>query len=226
MKIGGFQKLSLIDFPGIPSAVVFTQGCNFNCPFCHNQALIPANNGDESYPFEDILTYLAKRSNQLGGVVISGGEPTMQPGLVQYLEEVKSRGYAVKLDTNGSMPGILSAILRKRLVDYVAMDIKAPLKKYSLLAGRKVDFSRTEESIGIIRSSGISHEFRTTVVRPYLDKNDILCIASYLNGGSRYTLQACNAGHDGIAADVTNTPQYSTDEIRSLQESISMRQLV
>ena len=165
MQIGGFQKFSLIDFPGLTSAVVFTQGCNFRCPYCHNPELVLPERFGETFPALDILDFLAKRTGKLQGVAITGGEATLQRDLPDFLMAVKSLGFKTKLDTNGSKPQVLSDVLSARLVDFVAMDVKAPLKHYNQLAGCRVKIQAIEESIRIILNSGLSYQFRTTTSR-------------------------------------------------------------
>ena len=188
MKIGGFQGLTLMDYPGHTAAIVFTQGCNFRCPFCHNGSLIPANGGG-LLDQDSILARLERRRGLLDGVVVSGGEPTIQEDLSGFLERLKVMGFLVKLDTNGSRPDVLRRVLGRGLVDYVAMDVKAPLDKYPRLAGIDCDRPRIEESIGLIASSGIDHQFRTTWVEALLTSGDIERIRASVPEGSDYRVQ-------------------------------------
>jgi len=187
MNIGGFLPFSLCDYPGLPAAVVFTQGCNFRCPYCHNGDLIPERAGrlDPS----DTLGRLRNRKDTLGGIVISGGEPTVHGDLGAFCAEVASIGLRLKLDTNGSRPDELRALLDARLLDYVAMDVKAPLSKYALLSGVPVDVDAIAESIRLLWASGIRHEFRTTVVPGLLAENDIEEIKRFLPRGARHVTQ-------------------------------------
>ena len=164
MHIGGFQKFSLIDYPGQMSAVIFTQGCNFRCPWCHNPELVLPERFGASLNCEEILSFLDSRAGKLDGVTISGGEPTLQQNLIARLRELKSRPFRVKLDTNGSRPHVLKEALEEDLLDYVAMDIKAPLGSYSYLAGVEVDTAAIEQSIDLLVDSGVEHHFRTTAV--------------------------------------------------------------
>ena len=168
MRIGGFQKFSLIDYPGLVSAVIFTQGCNFRCPWCHNPELVLPERFGEALDFEQILVFLDSRAGKLDGVTVSGGEPTLQQDLLHGLQELKTRSFKVKMDTNGSRPQILKEALDQGLLDYVAMDIKAPLGSYSQLAGVEVDTAAVEQSIELILHSGIAHHFRTTAVPGFL----------------------------------------------------------
>lgn len=182
MLIGGLQKTSLLDFPDRISAIVFTAGCNFRCGYCHNPELI-----NSIAPVQDVLEFLQSRTGKLDGVVITGEEPCLQKELPEFIKEVKSLGFAVKLDTNGSLPNMLEKVLPD--VDYVAMDIKAPLDKYSLIVNRHVDIEKISQSIDMIMSYGVDYEFRTTVVSSQLGFDDFQKIGLLLNGASRYYLQ-------------------------------------
>jgi pyruvate formate lyase activating enzyme len=165
LKIGGFVPFSLNDYPGRVAAVVFTQGCNFRCPFCHNSELLGGNRpAGEIIPAEYVLEKLGQRRNRIESVVLSGGEPTLQPGLADFMEPLRSLGFLLKLDTNGSRPQVIQHLLLEGLLDYIAMDVKAPLDKYALLSGAPVRGEIIRESIKIISKSGVAHEFRTTWV--------------------------------------------------------------
>lgn len=175
MLIGGFQPFTLSDYPGRPSAIVFTQGCNFRCPFCHNRHLWPATSSQPAtHTSETVLAFMAQRKTRLKGIVVTGGEPTLQTGLPSFLSGIKEMGFSVKLDTNGSHPEVVEELIGALLVDYIAMDIKAPLKKYAPLCGTSVDTTTILQSIKIIHSSGLPHHFRTTVYKPLLSENDLL----------------------------------------------------
>lgn len=189
MRIGGLLKFSLIDFPGRIAAVIFTQGCNFRCPFCHNRELVIPSCFQPALPEEEITSFLLKRRGTLSGVVVTGGEPTLHSDLPEFLARVKALGYAVKLDTNGSRPGMLRQVLERGLADFIAMDIKAPLERYHELAGVEVERGDIEESIRLICASGVDHLFRTTVVRPLLSDDDLLRIRAALPQPPRHILQ-------------------------------------
>lgn len=196
MRIGGFQSFSLSDYPGMTAAIVFTQGCNFRCPFCHNGTLIPADaEGGSSIPETNILRHLKERRRLLDGVVVTGGEPTMQPDLPRFIRRIREMGYAVKLDTNGSRPKVLRRLLAGNLLDYVAMDIKAPPACYDRLTGVASPVRAVKTSIRLIARSGIAHEFRTTVVKPLLSESDIHAIREMVPVGSPHTLQDFNPEH-------------------------------
>ncbi len=188
MKIGGLQRCSLIDYPGRICAILFTQGCNFRCPYCHNPELVdPERYGP--LLVDQVLPFLAKRRGMLDAVTVSGGEPTLQGDIEPFLQEIRDMGYLVKLDTNGSLPEVLERLLANRMVDYVAMDIKAPLEKYGEIAGVEVDPRRIRDSIRVILNAGVAHEFRTTVVRSRFEASDLADIAGLLTGARLHVLQ-------------------------------------
>ena len=189
MKIAGLRKLTLLDFPGRVACVVFTNGCNFRCPFCHNASLVVPKGGHEDISEDDFFAFLKKRKGVLDGVVITGGEPTLAHGLYDFIVAVKSAGYPVKLDTNGSFPDKLKPLLTDKLLDYVAMDIKTTPENYEHVAGVKADMDALKESIDMIRKSGIPHEFRTTVVKGLHTADDIVSIAKMLGADETYYLQ-------------------------------------
>ena len=190
MKISGFLPLSLNDYPGIPATVVFTQGCNFNCPFCHNPSLIPGESQNPCYSTKEVILWLKQRKKMMDGVVISGGEPTLQTDLEEFMKEVRCLGYQIKLDTNGSQPKVIDSILRQKLVDYVAMDIKAPLDKYPLLSGVRNFSEIVRESMALIVNSRTPHHFRTTYYKKFLSEEDLEEIKKTLHDSSRYVVQA------------------------------------
>lgn len=190
MRIGGYLPFSLCDYPGLTAAVVFTQGCNFRCPFCHNAALLgPACDG--AYSAEDILHRLERRRGLLQGVVVSGGEPTLQADLLEFCAAVQAMGFNVKLDTNGSRPLVLHSLLEAGVVDYVAMDLKAPAHKYDALAGVAVDVEALRASIAILSASKVSHHFRTTWVTGLLEDADLTHILRMIPEGASHVTQAC-----------------------------------
>lgn len=190
MIFGGWQKFSLLDFPGRSSAILFTQGCPFRCPFCHNPELInPAQGMFAPVTEKEILDFLGTRQGKLDGVVITGGEPTLHRDLPDFIRRLKEMGFAVKLDTNGSNPEILDRIIRNDLVDYIAMDYKSPLERYSRHTNSLIDIENIRASVALIRESGVDHEFRTTVVKEQLSPEDISQIGRELNGVKKYILQ-------------------------------------
>lgn len=188
MLIGGFQKLSLIDFPGTISSIVFTAGCNFRCPYCHNPDLINDYSG-KLLSEKDILEILQKSKKMIDGVVITGGEPTLHNDLPDFISILKDIGFKVKLDTNGSNPSMVALLISERLIDYVAMDIKAPKKKYVLISGENFRYEHLMESMEILRSSEIQYEFRTTVYPNLFEMEDYFEIAKDLLPKEKYFLQ-------------------------------------
>ncbi len=189
MKIGGFQKFSLIDYPGKISAVIFVQGCNFRCPYCHNRELVLPEYFSFSLQEEEILEFLENRKGKIEGVVITGGEPTIFPDLPDLLLKIKRLGYYIKLDTNGSNPQMIKLLIERKLVDYIAMDVKAPLEKYKEITGVNADTEKIASSIKLIKSSGIEYEFRTTVIYGIHTYADILKICNLIKGSERYVIQ-------------------------------------
>lgn len=190
MKIGGWQKLTLIDFPGNLATTVFTVGCSFRCPFCHNPELVLGGGENTSDNSEkEFFDFLESRKGKLEGVCITGGEPTIQPDIIEFIRKIKQMGFLVKLDSNGTRPDVLKKILDEKLVDYVAMDIKNSLKKYAKTSGVKADTERIKLSVDLIRNLSPDYEFRTTVVPGLHVPKDFLEIAKWLEGSKRYFLQ-------------------------------------
>ena len=190
MKLGGFQPFTLTDFPGRAAAIVFTQGCNFRCPFCHNIELIPAKPSlDEALSPESIIEFLGQRVKQLDGVVITGGEPCIQQDLPAFCLQLKALDFDVKVDTNGSRPEVVRQLMKEALVDFIAMDIKAPLESYSMLSGVDISTETIVKSIEVIASSNIPHLFRTTFVKPLLTEQDADKIIKLVPSGSRHVFQ-------------------------------------
>ena len=189
MKIAYLQRSSLIDYPGRISAVIFTQGCNFVCPYCHNPELVKPELFTESVNVKEIFDFLELRKNKLEGIVITGGEPTLQKGLIPFMKSLRQMGYKLKLDTNGSKPEVIETLIQERLVDFIAMDIKAPHGKYSRVAGKNVDINALAKSIHIIMNSGAEYEFRTTAAKKMIDSEDLKSIVQMIEGADRYVIQ-------------------------------------
>ncbi len=187
MNIAGVQKVTLLDYPGKVACEIFTQGCNFECPFCQNSSLIPITNTGE-FSEEEIFEYLNLRKNILDGVVITGGEPTVQKDLKSFIKKIKDLDLLVKLDTNGGNPKVLQELIDEDLVDYVAMDIKNVFNKYNITAGKKVSLDNIKKSIEILRVSKIDYEFRTTIIKEMHSLDDIVSICK-LVGNAKYYLQ-------------------------------------
>lgn len=189
MNICGYQKTTLLDYPGHVAATIFTGGCNFRCPFCHNSDLLSKSVATVSE--EEIFSFLQKRKNILSGICITGGEPTLQPDLVEFIEKVRSLGYKVKLDTNGYRPQIISDLLSRNMLDYIAMDIKAGFSNYPKVSGiLNINIETIKESISIIENSGIDYEFRTTAVKELHTKQDFFEITEMISSQSPYYIQS------------------------------------
>lgn len=216
MKIYGLQKLTLLDYPEKMACTVFTGGCNFMCPFCHNASL--AMNPYDGVPIEtdEILAFLKKRKNILDGICVSGGEPLIHYRLENFLSEVKALGYSVKLDTNGSCPERLKKLADEKLIDYVAMDIKNSRKKYPETVGiPDFDISGVCESVDFLMNGSLPYEFRTTVVREFHSPEDFHEIGEWIKGAERYFLQQFVDSGDVISQ---NLHAYSHDEMNKLME--------
>ncbi|RLF32839.1 MAG: anaerobic ribonucleoside-triphosphate reductase activating protein [Thermoplasmata archaeon] len=218
MKFGGLQKTSLLDYPDTISAIVWTMGCNFRCPFCYNKQLVFEK--AELVPEEDILSFLKKRKGLLEGLSITGGEPLLQKDIIDFTEKVKKLGYHVKIDTNGSFPERLKELIDKKLVDYISMDVKAPEKKYDKLAGVKVDLKKIRKSIKIIQESGVDYEFKTTIIPGFLTKEDIVDIAKWLNGSKVFYLQQFKNDTPLVSSELEKTKPYSKEELDDILEKI------
>lgn len=190
MQIHGFQKMTLLDFPGRVACTVFTGGCNLRCPFCHNALLVTELANSDVIPTESVLSYLEKRTKLLDGVAITGGEPLLQPDIASFIRKIKNMGYAVKLDTNGAYPAKLRDLVEEGLVDYVAMDVKNCKEKYGETVGiPNFDTSKVEESIKFLLSGKVDFEFRTTIVKEFHTVEDIKRLSEWISGAPKYFLQ-------------------------------------
>ena len=219
MKICGLQKLAMVDYPGKLAATVFTGGCNLRCPFCHNALLVTQlDRNPESYAPEEVLSFLKGRRGLLDGVVVTGGEPLLQDGVEDFIRAVRELGFAVKLDTNGTFPDRLAALLEAGLVDYVAMDIKNCLPKYPATVGlREFDTTPIQESVKLLGRGRVDYEFRTTVMRPYHTPTDIESIARWLEGAPRYYLQTFVDSGNLIGEGMI---PFTPDEMQGLAELV------
>lgn len=190
MQIHGFNKTTLLDYPGRVAATVFTGACNFRCPFCHNGDLVICPETQPLIPESEVLALLKKRKGILTGVCISGGEPTLQQDLSGFLAKIKELGFQTKLDTNGYRPNVLKELIKDKLLDYAAMDIKSGRDGYAKVCGvPSLDFSKIEESVHILMESGLAYEFRTTVVKELHSEEDFLQIGALIKGCQAYYLQ-------------------------------------
>lgn len=188
MRIAGIERNSFVDYPGRLAAVFFTPGCNWRCFYCHNRSLLGPQSGRTWLDAEVALAWLEERRGWLDAVVITGGEPTLQPDLAEFIRTVRAKGFLVKLDTNGTRPDVLRALLDEGLLDYVAMDVKAPIEKYEAFCGVPVDHRAVNDSIDLLMASEIQYEFRTTVA-PQLTSDDLRAIAARIRGARCYVLQ-------------------------------------
>lgn len=207
MKICGFNKTTLLDYPGCVAATIFLGGCNFRCPFCHNGDLVLKSGQMTGYEEKEVLAFLKKRRNVLEGVCITGGEPTLHAELPEFISKIKELGYLVKLDTNGSNPEMLKSLVKEKLIDYVAMDVKAPLTKYEKACGVAVDVEKIKQSVEFLKQGEIPYEFRTTVVKELHTGEDILEIGRYLRGASKYFLQSYDESEQNLCKDFTAMPR-------------------
>lgn len=215
--IYGTQKLSLVDYPGKPSFVLFLGGCNFRCPFCHNKGIVEKE--FPVIPLEDVLKQLEERIHFIDAIVVTGGEPTIYGDrLIDLLKTLKATGLKIKLDTNGTHPDLLEKIFNQKLVDYVAMDIKGTWDKYYQISGVKVPLQKVKKSIYLLEESGISYEFRTTVCKEFHNKEEIEEIKTYFKDPSRYYLQPYQYSEQQIE-DVHYTP-YDTKELEELHSEL------
>ncbi len=187
MLIGGLQKTTLLDYPDKIAATIFTIGCNFRCSFCHNPDIVKGI--AKVLATDDVLNFLKGRRKILDAVCITGGEPTIQRGLLSFVRNLKALGYLVKLDTNGTNSELLQKLIDRKMIDYVAMDIKAPWSKYAQVTCRKIDLPEIKKSVTIIKNSGIAHEFRSTILPSLHTPEDIVAMAEQVKGADKYFLQ-------------------------------------
>lgn len=224
MIIGGLQKLSLLDYPEHLSAIIFTQGCNFNCQFCYNPMLVGLNGKKiqkDHYPFikeDDLFEFLQNRVGKLEGVVITGGEPTMQVDLPRFAVKIKNLGFLIKLDTNGANPAVLRQLVENKLINYIAMDVKAPGDKYNKITGVKIDFKSIKKSVKIIMKSNLPYEFRTTIVPGLLNKTDIENMAKFLKGADLWYLQRFKSDTDLVNNALQGIKPSSATEMEAMRK--------
>jgi len=216
MIIGGLQKTSLQDYTGKVSAIIFTSGCNFVCGFCHNPELVTCINKEKAIEEEKIFRFLQKRKKVLDAVVITGGEPTMHKDLPRFIKQIREIGYLIKIDTNGSNPYMLEKLIKSNLVDYVAMDIKAPEISYQKVTNASIDFSKIMRSIRIIMKSAKDYEFRSTILPILHIKEDLIAMAKMIHGSKRYYLQKFEPAKKMNDIAFVNYKSYSDKEMKDL----------
>jgi len=217
--IKGLQKTSMIDYPGKVSCTVFLPGCNFRCPFCQNPSLITEVDDLPTIPEGEFFGFLGSRKKWLDGVCVTGGEPLLSKGLPGFLSKIKDYGFLVKLDTNGSLPQKLKELIDAKLVDFIAMDIKAGPERYSEASGVRVNITSIQESINLIRSSGLAYEFRTTIIPRLHSRDDLLKIGEWLEGSEAYALQQFRPDFGTLDPEYKKENSYSKLD---LQEFASM----
>ncbi len=215
MEIGGLQKLSLIDYPGRLSCIIFTIGCNFRCSYCYNPSLVEGTCG--RIPQKEIFSFLRKRKGLLDGVIITGGEPTIHNDLPDFIQRIKKMGFLVGLETNGTNPRMIKKLISERLIDYIAMDVKAPLKKYEEIVNVEVDLDKIKESIDVIMNSGIEYEFRTTCY-PLLTKDDFIKIFKLIKGAKKYGIQQFLDKNTLMDTDLKPYPDKFLYELKKISE--------
>lgn len=220
MRISGFNKLTLLNYPDKVACTIFTSGCNLRCPFCHNSGLVTSSYSEIS--FDSIYEYLKMRIGILDGVCITGGEPLINSDIKDYIKKIKDLGYLVKVDTNGCNPKLLKELIDKKLVDYIAMDIKNIYSKYDITSGVCVNIDNIKKSISIIENSGIDYEFRTTIVKEFHSIEDIKEILSYISSNSRYYIQNFKNSNDVFNRNLSS---FSENELIEMKNSISNKNI-
>lgn len=217
VPVGGVQKLTLVDYPGQVAAALFLTGCNMRCGYCHNPELVLPERLAPSIPLEEIFVFLRARLGRLSGVVVSGGEPTVHDELPELCRLIKSLGYQVKLDSNGTRPDMLRQMIDQGWIDFVSMDIKGPPEKYVEIAARPVDLAAIEASIRLLIDSGVGHEFRTTVVRQQLTVADFEHIGAMVQGADRFALQHFRPGKT-LSPQFAQFDTFTEDEFSEAQK--------
>ncbi|MFP4402790.1 MAG: anaerobic ribonucleoside-triphosphate reductase activating protein [Nanoarchaeota archaeon] len=220
LPIKGIQKTSLIDYPPYTSCVIFIGGCNFRCGYCHNFNLVLKYKEIKTIDEKEIIDYLISKKKWIDAVVITGGEPTLYPELIDFFREIKKLNLKIKLDTNGSNPKLLWDMLDEKLIDYIAMDIKGPMNSYEKITITTVDIEKIKKSISLIKNSNIDYEFRTTVIPKLLTKEDLITISKELKGAKRYVMQQfCNKG-SVLDLSFMNEKIYTKKELEEIEELI------
>jgi len=225
MLIGGLQKFSLIDYPDKICAIVFTQGCNFRCGYCHNPEIVDPKKFSAPISEEDFFSFLEGRKGKLDAVSITGGEPTLQKDLIEFIGKIKKLGYLVKLDSNGSNSEMLREIIDSKMANYVAMDIKAPSERYSEVANADVNADNIKESIDLIMNSGLDYEFRTTVVKNQLCEKDFIQMGEMIKDAKLYILQkfVASKANDSAFLKRTTYNDKEFEKIRTLMEDYVLK---
>ena len=227
MIIGGLEKMTLIDYPGQVAAIVFTKGCNFRCHFCYNPLLVwPDKETDEkkyektysTISEDEFFLFLRDRLGKLDGVVITGGEPTLHRDLAEFIKKIRAMGYKIKLDTNGTNPETLAELLEEKLLDYIAMDFKAPLAKYEKVVGVKIDCQNLEKSVKMIINSGLPYEFRTTVVPGLHEISDFESMGAILQGAKAWYLQKFKSDTPLVDRNLEEKRPFSDQDMQKIAD--------
>lgn len=218
MRIGGIQRTSLIDYPRKISTIIFTQGCNFRCRYCYNSKLVLEEFFEKPIEEDEIFSFLEKRKNNIDGVVISGGEPTIHNDLPIFIKKIKEMGFLVKIDTNGTYPKMIEYLISENLVDYVAMDIKASIEKYEKITQVNVDKNNILKTIEILMNSDIEYEFRTTYVKSLLSLDDFIKIGEMIKKAKLYVIQPFLPTKTLVDASLQNEERPSIEEINKIAE--------
>ena len=238
MLVGGLEKLSLIDYPGYLAAVIFVKGCNFGCKFCYNPMLVLScgkikdieRGREEGHSHQvkeeqsplldegDLFQFLKRRVGKLEAVVITGGEPTIYNDLPEFINKIKELGFLVKLDTNGTNPEMLAELIEKKLIDYIAMDLKADQGNYAKAAGAKVDFGKIMKSVKIIMGSGLPYEFRTTCVPGFLDEEILENMGKIISGADKWYLQKFKSDTKLVDKDLMDREPFSLEEMKKFAQ--------
>ncbi len=216
----GVQKTTLIDFPGEVACTVFLPKCNFRCPFCHNAQLVLNKETGVSISEAAFFDFLRERKNFLDGICITGGEPLLYDELLPFCKRLKEQGFLVKLDTNGSRPGLLQKMLKEKVIDYIAMDIKGSKHSYSRAAGVAVDLDRIQQSIDLVRESGVQYEFRMTVVPLLHKKQDLLSVGKWLLGSKQFFLQQFNSTGPLLDKKFEGSKTYSAKQLQQFAAAL------
>jgi pyruvate formate lyase activating enzyme len=222
MAIGGIQKLTLIDYPGKLAATVFLTGCNFRCPWCYSSEIVLPEKikKQEKISEKELFQFLEEKKGLLEAVVLCGGEPTMSKDLTSLIKKLKKSGFFVKLDTNGSDPKTLKKLIDEKLVDYVAMDLKAPKERYRKITNSKIDVKKIQKSIDILKEGNVDYEFRTTIVPSLHSREDILAMARWISGAKKYYLQNFRP-EKTIDKKFENVRPYTQEFLLGIQKAIS-----
>lgn len=222
MTISGLQKHTLIDYPGKVAATIFLSGCNFRCPFCYNPDLVLPERikKTKGLKLKEVFSFLEERQGFLDGVVICGGEPTLNDDLLNLCKKIKEFGFSVKLDTNGYRPQVIEDLIRHRAIDYVAMDIKASKERYQEVVGIKLDIKKIEQSVDLLKKEKVDYEFRTTLVPDLVEEKDILEIANWISPAKRYFLQNFSNENATLNEHFSNKKPFSDEYLEGAREEI------